>query len=74
MLVPGYGEPSWLGNVALVQSSPYELGELAEAEREHSQALNSPLPGDPTVAVWSLYTVDQEFLDVVYRAVSRVDL
>jgi hypothetical protein len=74
VLVPGYGEPSWLGNVALVQSSPYELGHLMQAERDREQSLERGANADSALAMRVLSTVDNQFVAVVQEAASRVDL
>jgi hypothetical protein len=38
-LVPGYGEAAWKGNVALVQSSMYELGQYYQAQQDRDNGL-----------------------------------
>ena len=38
-LVRGYGEAAWQGNVALVQSSMYELGRYYQAQQDRENGL-----------------------------------
>jgi hypothetical protein len=71
MLVPGYGEAAWLGNVAMVQSNTYELSRLAQQELDRDLGISVE---NSVVATPSRFTVDDEFVAILSQALGRADL
>jgi hypothetical protein len=71
ILVPGYGEAAWLGNMALVQSDLYELSRLEQEAMIRGVGL---LSGDSMAAKLAQRGVDGEFVALLRQAQGLVDL
>jgi hypothetical protein len=71
VLVPGYGQATWQGNMALVQSDLYEFSRREQTDMIRGLGL---LSDDSTAAVPAQRGVDGEFVALLRHAQDAVDL